>query len=409
MKRLAMLGALVSTLIGSVSCGQGEADDIITDNPYKKLELSTKSAELARRSNEFAFNYIKRIDATTDGNYVVSPMSMQFLLGLLLNGAQGETADEITSVLGYGEGEKEAVNEFCLSVLQQLPGLDKQTRLSIANAIVVNQKYHLLGSYEQSVAHYYNAEVSRLDFTSGPSAARTINKWCSDRTQGLIPKIVESVSPEDVAYLINAMYFKSRWWEKFPASKTGREGFTRADGSKTSVKMMKRTGDMLYNENNDYRAVRLHFGNGAYSMYFILPVPGKSLGDVCAALTPDGWAEFSRNMHLHPTEVWIPRFETKFHIRANDILQSLGMSSAFAGSADFSAMLDAGVSVSYVQQDAAISVDEEGAEVAVVSYAGMYTAPAPQETVVFHADQPFLYLIVEGSTGAIIFAGRYAG
>ena len=102
---------------------------------------------------------------------------------MILDGAQGQTADEICSVLGYGAGEVDAVNEYCQAMLQQLPDMDKKTKLAIANAIVVNQKYQLLDSYKSTVGKYYDAEVANMDFDDNAGTTKKINKWCSDKTK----------------------------------------------------------------------------------------------------------------------------------------------------------------------------------------------------------------------------------
>ena len=114
---------------------------------------------------------------------------------MILDGAQGQTADEICSVLGYGAGEVDAVNEYCQAMLQQLPDMDKKTKLAIANAIVVNQKYQLLDSYKSTVGKYYDAEVANMDFDDNAGTTKKINKWCSDKTNGLVPEIIKNVNP----------------------------------------------------------------------------------------------------------------------------------------------------------------------------------------------------------------------
>ena len=110
------LMAVLAVLMGvGVSCGNIGGDE--GDNPYKKLNLTTKSEEYVKQGTGFAFEFIDRIQASEPGDFFISPLSMQFLLGMLLNGAQGETADEICQVLGYGAGEVAAVNDYCLSML----------------------------------------------------------------------------------------------------------------------------------------------------------------------------------------------------------------------------------------------------------------------------------------------------
>ena len=410
MKHFAIIGAMMAILIGSVSCEKIGGDNP-KDNPYKRLERTTKSAEFARKGNDFAFNFIDRVNDATQVDFIISPLSMQFLLGMILDGAQGQTADEICSVLGYGAGEVDAVNEYCQAMLQQLPDMDKKTKLAIANAIVVNQKYQLLDSYKSTVGKYYDAEVANMDFADVTGTTKKINKWCSDHTNGLIKEIIEKVNPDMLAYLMNAMYFKSEWKQKFPKGNTSSETFTTEGGTKTSVPMMKMEKSFLYQDNDVIRAIRLPYGNGAYSMIVILPVEGKTLSDVTDYLNGKEWDAFASSLVSCDVDLWLPKFETSFRVKLNDILCAMGMPTAFKKDlADFSAMSMPSPYLSYVQQDAIIKVDEEGTEAAVVSSAGMMaTSAGPGDHIVFHADHPFLYLITESSTGAILFAGKYSG
>jgi serpin B len=410
MKHFALISAMTAILIGSVSCEKIGGDDP-KDNPYKKLELTTKSAEFAKQGNDFAFNFIDRVNGVTQGDFIISPLSMQFLLGMILDGAQGQTADEICSVLGYGAGEVVAVNEYCQAMLQQLPNMDKKTKLAIANAIVVNQNYPLLDSYKSTVGKHYDAEVANMDFDDISGSTKKINKWCSDHTNGLITEIIKNVNPEMLAYLLNAMYFKSEWKQKFPKGNTSNETFTAEDGTKKSVPMMKMEKSFTYQDNDVLRTVRLPYGNGVFSMMVILPAEGKTLADVTGYLNGKEWNAFVSNLVSCDVDLWLPKFETQFRIKLNDILCAMGMPTAFDKNlADFTAMSSISPYLSYVQQDAIIKVDEEGTEAAVVSSAGMMpTSAGPGDHIVFHADHPFLYLITESSTGAILFAGKYSG
>ena len=410
MHKLTVLAALSALTLFSVSCNKTGADE--KNNPYKPLELSTKSAEFVRKGNTFSFNFLERINASTDKDYVISPLSMQFLLGMILDGARGETADEICSVLGYGAGDVNAVNEYCLSMLQQLPSMDKKTTLNIANAIFVDDGWPLLDSYKSTVGQYYKAEVSNLDFSDASASLNAINGWCDKQTNGMIPKVLDEVSTDMLAYLLNAMYFKSQWKEKFEKSATSDETFTDESGAERTVKMMKQNKNYDYSENDIYKAVRMPYGNGVFSMFVFLPMDGYVLSDVIASLKASSWDEVRHEMFSCDVDLRLPKFETKFHVKLNDILSEMGMPLSFdKEKADFKAMSDYALCLSFVQQDAVIKVDEEGAEAAVVSSAGMIkeTAVGPGAHVVFHADHPFLYLIAESSTGAILFAGRYSG
>ena len=398
-------------MLAGLSCEEIDVEDD-GENPYKALELTTRSGEFVRMGSTFTFDFIERVDAVTDKDFIISPLSMQFLLGMILDGARGTTAEEICNVLGYGAGEVDAVNQYCQSMIRQLPELDRKTDLSIASAIFVDDGWPLLDTYKKAVGEYYGAEVSNLDFYDNDGSLKVINGWCSDHTNGLVPKILDEVDPGMLAYLLNAMYFKSQWNGKFEKDATSDEDFTYESGSMGKVSMMKQYRNFAYSENNVFQAIRMPYGNGAFSMVAILPKEGQKVADVTASMKKADWDAFRQGMSECDVDLWLPRFETKFHINLNDLLSEMGMQSAFDGSrADFKAMSDYALCLSFVQQDAAIKVDEEGTEAAVVSSAGMEksTSVGPGKQVVFHADHPFLYLITESSTGAILFAGKYCG
>lgn len=220
---------------------------------------------------------------------------------------------------------------------------------------------------------------------------------------------LDEVSPTALAYLVNALYFKSEWAEKFPKGNTQNETFTDEAGQKSQVKMMKLAGkEFNYGETDLCQIVNLPYGNGNFAMTVFLPKSGHTVSELTAEMAKGALPRFFGSAEV---DLWLPRFETKYHIQLNGILCQLGMPSAFnPGKADFLAMSDQASYVDFVQQDAIVKVDEEGTEAAAVTVIGMEcAAAAPPKKAVFHADHPFLYLITETSTGAVLFAGKYGG
>ena len=227
----------------------------------------------------------------------------------------------------------------------------------------------------------------------------------------MIPSVLDEVDPLALAYLVNALYFKSEWQNKFPKGNTATEKFTREDGSTVKVKMMKLAGSTFnYGENDVYRAVQLPYGNGAFAMTVLLPKKGHRVSEIAKRLAQDGGVVGNEWGGKAIVDLWLPRFETKYHILLNDVLQDMGMNSAFDPNlADLLAMSDRQSHVDFVQQDAAIKVDEDGSEAAAVTVIGVkFNAIGATREVEFHADHPFLYLITEYSTGVVLFAGQYA-
>ena len=408
-----LLVLLVSALCmgGLTSCDREQVYKP-EDNPYKSLSLNTRQAGYVSEGTAFSLSFLNEIQKSSDKDYVISPLSMQFLLGMILDGARGETADQICNLLGYGAGEINEVNEYCRTMLDQLPKLDKCTKLALANAIIVDDGWPLLSSYKKDVTKYYDAEVSNLDFSKTKESAAAINKWCSDHTEGLIPKILDETDPNMLAYLLNALYFKSKWSSPFVKSLSAKEDFTYANGKVGKVKMMKADREIAYMSNAFCSGVKLPYGNGAFSMMVLRPADGKNPTDVTEWLVANSWDKVRGSFRERTVDLWLPSFETKFHINLNDILSAMGMPDSFDPvKADFRNMSEYALCLSFVNQDAIIKVDEDGTEAAAISSAGMYkntSVAVPEPPVVFHADKPFIYLITENSTGAILFAGRYS-
>jgi hypothetical protein len=220
------------------------------------------------------------------------------------------------------------------------------------------------------VGKTYSAKIANLDFSKGEASAKVINRWCSDQTNGMIKKVIDKTDPTMLCYLLNALYFKSQWTEKFNKSNTAEETFTDEAGNKSTVKMMKQNESFSYQHNDVFKIVRMPYGNGAFSMVALLPQEGKTIADALDEIKESGWRETLRSMVHCDVDLWLPRFETKYHINLNDILSDMGMPTSFTNSADFKAISDYALKLSFVQQDAVIKVDEEGTEAAAVTYIG---------------------------------------
>lgn len=411
MKRFAWLFAAMLVLLPG-SCNNLDPEG--GKNPFTPISLTTKQTGYVQAGTAFAWKFIDQVDEHArkekEKEWFVSPLSLQIALGMLLNGAQNETAAEICRTLGYDEGETAEINAWCKLMLEQLPKVDKKTDLALADAIFYNKKLTLKGPFRNDVTSWYDAQLEALDFSKTKASADVINKWCDKQTKGMIPHVLDEVSPTALAYLVNALYFKSEWSEKFPKGDTQNETFTDEAGQKSQVKMMKLAGkEFNYGETDLYQIVNLPYGNGNFAMTVFLPKNGHTVSELTAEMAKGALPRFFGSAEV---DLWLPRFETKYHIQLNGILCQLGMPSAFnPGKADFLAMSDQASYVDFVQQDAIVKVDEEGTEAAAVTVIGMEecAAAAPPTKAVFHADHPFLYLITETSTGAVLFAGKYGG
>ena len=369
----------------------------------KEIELAEGEQELINSNNDFAFNLFRK--ARGDESKILSPLSITFALGMLNNGADGQTLKEINQTLGFGEAGADAINAFCQKMLKESNTLDEKTKALIANTIFVNEGlgYRLQEGFVDKVNTYYDAQPQNRDFNDGETMD-DINQWASDHTMGMIPTVLDSLTfdPTVVSYLLNALYFKGIWSSPFRKENTQDEPF----GGGEDVPMMHQEKSVRYAENDLYQAVRLPYGNGAYRMDIFLPREDKTVGEVLESLNGSNWQP---KYEYRSVDLKLPRFETDTNQDLIGIMSDLGMPKAFSLYAEFPYFCNSPCCIGNMFQVAKIKLDEEGTEAAAVTVIEIEPTGMPPQPVPFHANRPFLYVISEQSTGAIFFIGQYTG
>ena len=382
--------------------------DMLPKTQY--IELTQEQKALVAKSNDFSFNLYRAIHAADhQKSNITSPLSVAYVLGMLNDGANGNTAKEISQVLGFG-ATKQAINEYCKALIDQAPIADPSVILQIANMVAANQDVTLEKDFKNDMQNYYSAEVASLDF-SKQSSVDYLNTWCKEKSGGMIPSIIDALSPEDLLVLMNAVYFKATWTEKFDEKETQEEVFTKADGSTIKLPMMHRNAQIRYCTNEVYTGIWLPFGSGdRWSMKVLLPEEGKTIDDIVKSLTGESW---ENNYWQHAiVDIKMPRFSTKSDIMLNDMVSKLGAPSIFdPQKADFSLISknQKQFYVSQMKQKAAIEVNEEGTKTTAVTVSMMTGSNIVNGKGEFHANRPFVYVIQEWSSGAIFFIGTFQG
>lgn len=373
------------------------------------IELTEDEQRFVDRNNDFAFSLFRKL--SDKSSKVLSPLSVTYALGMLNNGAAGQTQQEIYTVLGFDDVDTQ--NAFCQKMINELnkAGLvDKTTEATILGTIFVNQGqgWQLQYDFSHTVNQYYYAYPTALDFYDS-GARDVINKWASDRTKGMIDEVIseEEFDPNTVSYLLNAIYFKGNWSDPFDIKDTQEEAFA---GGKTVQMMHKKDVELKYAENDLYQTVSLPYGNGTYYIQLFLPREGKTLGELLDGLNGKNWKIQSSNYEV---DLKMPRFETTTNQNLVEVMTDLGMPSAFnPQAADFSRLYTdnqgQNLYINMMKQVAKIKLDEQGTEAAAVTIDGFGGSSMPRK-VNFHANRPFLYLIGEQSTGIILFMGQYTG
>lgn len=422
MKKVTMTLAMMAMMMGLASCGttknadnskNNQQDDLVAsredglmDDNY--LILSDAQRDIIENNNAFALNLFGQMKGFD--SKVVSPMSVSYLMGMLANGADGQTRQEIMKAIGCEKVSLKDLNEFYQMMIARANHFDKATTINIADYIALNRQYQLKDGFASTMKNYYQAGIESLDFSKA-STLKRINRWCSDHTDGMIPKIIEQVDADAVSYIMNAIYFNGTWTDKFDTRQTKLENFQGYTRDIKKTQMMHRNGKYQYMDNADFAAVNLPYGNGSYSMTVILPNRGKSIDEVMAGLDAKKVSELGRSMDECVVDLKLPRFTISQETSLNDIISKLGAPTMFTSGADFSNFASGNLSISKMLQKAKIEVSEEGTKASAVTMAMvamMALRPEPRK-VEFHANRPFIYMITEHSTGAILFMGQYTG
>lgn len=376
------------------------------------IELNATEKEMAAQQGDFAstlsLELCRQLGGEKTDNWLVSPFSLQCALGMLSNGANGETHDEILYTLGLSQYSQEEVNAYFKKLIEGLYTVNSAITVKTSNSVWGNAEVPLKEDFQKMNIENYSAMVSQLDF-SDPSAVDQINAWCNQTTEGLIPSILDEVNPTATVYLLNSLYFKARWESEFAPEKTQEGYFNTSSGKVVKADFMQTQRMAAYVENEWFTSTSLSYQNDSYAMRLILPQPEISIDQVLQALSESD-ENLWKNTILADINLKMPRFTLENKMDLTPTLQALGMKKAFSGGADFSSMSDVATYISLVQQATRLKVDEEGSEGAAVTVIEGYLSdlmrPLPEEEVDFFLDRPFLFQILEPATGTVLFMGQ---
>lgn len=410
-KTSSFLIIIVASLFLSASCEENNGVKAEELPAPLRIDLREDEQEMVLSDQAFAFEFFESLFVEEalqeDHNFMVSPLSLSMALAMTKNGAANETKEVMQKTLKLGDFSDDEVNGYYKKLIEALLKTDPTTKLSIANAIFTNRSVAIKPDFIKTNRSFYDATVKSVDFTN-PETVNVINNWASDNTNGLIEKVLDFTNADDLMYLLNAIYFKGIWASEFDAKHTVKKPFTDENDTRKEVDMMNQTAKFDYTEDQNLQLVQLPYGNQAFSMMVLLPKENKQLGDVVAAINQKNyWSDLKSGLIEAEVDLSLPKFKTEYSKKLNDVLTKMGMGLAFTHNADFSRMSDVSAKIDFVKQDTYISTDELGTEAAAVTSVGMMmtSMPAKPEKVVFNADHPFLYIIQENSTGAILFMG----
>jgi serpin B len=352
--------------------------------------------------------------AQRPGNLVLSPDSVAAALAMTGTGAAGSTAAQIARTLHLeGLSAFPAVGDLQRAIATgqdaASAGDPEPPTLEIANGLFIQQGLPIEQAFLFGAEQHFGATPESVDFTGDPTGSlEAINGWVSERTKGLIPRILDSLPEKMALALTNAVYLKADWDHPFKRSGTRPGVFHTAVGGST-VEFMHESESLPYGTGPGYRAVALPYRSSTLSLLVVLPV-GQRLGSLQHRLDGRALARIAHGLSARPVILGLPRFHLHTEAELTGTLERLGMPTAFSEAADFSGITTAvPLKIAFVKHAADFTVEEGGTVAAAATVVGVTLKSAKQpsrDAVTFNANRPFLFFLRDDWTGAVLFAGR---
>jgi serine protease inhibitor len=373
---------------------------VVPNNPPNLRALSSTEITVATSLNDFGFRLLREVDA--DQNMFISPLSVSIALGMVMNGATDETTQSIINTIKFDGLTADEINQAYKDLAELLTSTDKTVSMGIANSAWYHQDYAVNTGFAKTMKDYYNGTAQSLDFSS-PSAKNTINGWVEDKTNNRIQNLIQDISPDEVMFLVNAIYFKGDWQYQFDASRTHVANFTRKDGSTTPVSMMFSKGTkILYETNEKIQLVDIPYGNGQFRMTILIPTTG-SLHNLVESITAEQLNTWLVESDSASVELEIPKFRMTWKNDLKNTLVNMGMQMK-----GFPKLFEQpmNLAISRVVHQSFLDVNEKGSEAAAATAIGIEFTSAPSKPTRITIDKSFLFFIRENHSGVILFSGQ---
>jgi serpin B len=372
--------------------------------------------QLARDNATFGMSLYSQI-SKNPGNVFFSPYSISEAFALLYAGTKGETAAELENTLhitlrdsSLHTAYRDMLNEFDeYKALTGGSGDTLKTRIDVANGLWAQNGFPLRDDFVSTVRDYHRSELASLDFAGAPEQSRTtINEWISDRTQGMIKNMLSPASLKNKTSLVmaNAIYFEAQWQQQFTIGSTKQGDFHRLDNSTVTTPLMSQQSSYGYTEQTDWQAAEILYNEIPMTMLIILPRPGK-FSEVEQMLTGKFLSSLVDSLRSERLELTIPKF--KFTSPTLDLKESfanLGLKTVFTEKADLSGISTRQLILDNVYHKATVTVDEEGTKAGAATALRLFTGRPIDNPIEFTADRPFIFLIRDLKSQAVLFMGR---
>ncbi|XP_038191232.1 serpin B9-like [Arvicola amphibius] len=370
---------------------------------------------LSEANGTFAIHVLKLLCQNNPSkNVCYSPVSISSALAMVLLGAKGDTAVQMSQALGLNT--KEDIHQGFQELLGNLNEPSRKYSLRTANRLFAESTCKILPTFKESCLQFYHSELEQLSFAKAPEESRKhINTWVSKQTEGKIPELLsgDSVNSETRLVLVNALYFKGKWHQQFNKEDTREMPFKINKKEKRPVQMMCQEDTFNLAHVNEVQAQMLEmpYEGMELSLLVLLPDDGVDLSQVENSLTFEKLTAWTKPDFMRSTnvEVFLPKFKLQEDYDMESVFQHLGMVDVFqGGKADLSGMSpERDLCVSKCVHKSVVEVNEEGTEAAAASSV-MIVACCASIPETFCADRPFLFFIRHNKTNSLLFCGRFS-
>ena len=412
MKKLRMFSVLTSLiLVCAIALNlngctlQAQAKDLMKGMSPNSVNSLDSLDRYNSAVTDFAVRLF-RASAEDGKNVLLSPLSVLCALAMTANGAENETLEEMEAVLGMSKDE---LNLYVYSYINSLPD-SNEYKLSLANSIwfTGDERFTVSREFLQANADYYGADIYKAPFND--KTCREINKWVKHKTDSMIPEIVDEIPTDAVMYLVNALAFEAQWRKVYEKDQVRDGEFTKEDGTKQTAEFMYGM-EGTYLEDEKASGFVKYYKGGKYAFVAMLPDEGVSVSEYVASLDGEKLRAMLSDPGYTTVSTALPKFETEYSVEMNDVLKSMGMSTAFSSDeADFTALgtsTRGNIYINRVLHRTYISVGEKGTKagaataVEMADEAGMETLE-PKE---IYLDRPFVYMLIDTENNIPFFIG----
>lgn len=361
-----------------------------TDSGEITDEFKTAMAELS-------FKLFKNIAADkSEESKLFSPLSAALCLGMLTNGADGETLSQLEDLFGM---DIDTLNKCLYAYTSSLYSAGN-CKVKLANSIWCRDDFAVKDGFLQTNADWYGSDVYSAPFDA--QTLKDINNWCNYHSDGMIKEILKEFDPDTVMVLINSLLFDAEWEEKYTNHDISSSDFCCYDGTKKEAQFL-HSDEKTCITIGSAKGFAKDYKGGKYSLVCLLPDEGTDVYDFIASLDGDGWLAAWNGRLKSNVTVSIPEFEYDAHIKLNDVLGSMGVNDMFDGEkANFAKISDRAIYCSSVEQKTYIKVDRNGTKAAAITWASNKELGGPRPMIF---DRPFVYAIVDNASGLPLFIG----